>query len=45
MQKIQFGNVSEVYEYEVPELELRSKINEEGKIELDWSNYYDLTDK
>jgi len=24
---------------------LRSKINEEGKIELDWSEYYDLTDK
>ena len=24
---------------------MRSKINEEGKIELDWSNYYDLTDK
>ena len=40
-----FGNVSEVYEYEVPELELRSKINEEGKIELDWSDYYDLADK
>ena len=24
---------------------MRSKINEEGKIELDWSEYYDLTDK
>ena len=45
MQKTQFGNVSNVYEYEVPQLVQESKINEEGKIELDWSNYYDLTYK
>ena len=40
-----FGNVSSVYEYEVPQLVQKSKINEDGLIELDWSNYYDLTDK
>ena len=45
MQKIQFGNISEVYEYEVPQLVHKSEINEEGKIELDWSDYYDLKDK
>ena len=45
MQKIWLGNVSEVYEYEVPQLVQQSKINEAGLIELDWSDYYDLTDK
>ena len=45
MQKIQLGNVSEVYEYEVPQLVQQSKIDENGLIELDWSDYYDLKDK
>ena len=34
-----------MYEYEVPQLVHKSEINEEGKIELDWSDYYDLKDK
>ena len=45
MQKIWLGNISEVYDYEVPQLVHKSQINEEGEIELDWTDYYDLTDK
>jgi hypothetical protein len=43
------GNISESYEYEVPQLILTSKVNlsaadGKGGVELDWSNY-DLEDK
>lgn len=49
LQKIWFGNISEVYEVEVPQLEVKSKVvldetNEKGVIELDWSNY-DISNK
>ena len=38
------GNVSESYEIEVPQLELRSEVNEEGTITLNWEGY-DKTNK
>lgn len=43
------GNVSDVYEFEVPQLTITSKVilntpNEKGSVELDWSNY-DISDK
>lgn len=46
---MQFGNTSNIYEFEVPQLLLKSNINlnssnKKGGIELDWSDY-DLADK
>ncbi len=43
------GNISEIYEYEVPQLMLTSKVNlsaanGKGGVDLDWSSY-DLEDK
>ena len=38
------GNVSGSYEIEVPKLVLRSEVNEEGTVTLDWTGY-DITNK
>ena len=48
-QKMLFGNISESYEIEVPQLLLRSEVNLEGangkgSITLDWTGY-DITNK
>lgn len=49
LQKIWFGNVSEVYEVKVPEFAITSRVdvsiaNGKGGVVLDWSDY-DITDK
>ena len=48
-QKTPFGNISEIYEVEVPQLKLTSKVNlsaanGKGTIELAWSGY-DISNK
>lgn len=47
LQKMLFGNVSDVYEVKVPELELTSSVdlsNSKGRVILDWSSY-DINNK